>query len=314
MTDTEQGIDPRFDPRFQRGYDPSQHADATAGPAATAVPAATAGVDAEVGPRSGARAAPVPREVPESREPMPVRVPPPSRGPVEREPKARVAAEAAAGAVEPSGLDDPVPEAEPAGDDDDGHATAPNARAWLIAGWAATGGAIALGIWMLWSLNGDYAYFYGGVVDADGERLRILGWSLAPSLVLSGAIGAVIVTGLAAGVAVEAESGTGGGGRFRRPAAWWALPVIAVVGVALIAWAVALAVAGNAASSSMPFSPGAELSDGQREAFEAMVLGQVAQMLIGPTAAAVVGSVVAVVVLEVRRAVRESRVPARLRR
>lgn len=308
MTDTERGIDPRFDPRFQRGYDPSQHADATAGPAATA------GVDAEVGPRSGARAAPVPHEVPESREPAPVRVPPPpSRGPVAREPEARAAAEAAAGGVEPSGPDDPVPVAEPAGDDD-GHATAPNARAWLIAGWAATGGAIALGIWMLWSLNGDYAYFYGGVVDADGERLRILGWSLAPSLVLSGAIGAVIVTGLAAGIAVEAEPGTDGGGRFRRPAAWWVLPVIAVVGVALIAWAVALAVAGNAASSSMSFSPGAELSDGQREAFEAMVLGQVAQMLIGPTAAAVVGAVVAVVVLEVRRAVRESRVPARPRR
>ncbi|MFF2273598.1 hypothetical protein ACFVTX_15080 [Agromyces sp. NPDC058136] len=308
MTDTEQGIDPRYDPRFQRGYDPSQHADATGWTGAAVSPGSAVA-------ERGARAAAVPRETPELREPPPARIPPPpGREPADAAPDAGApAGDGAADPVAMLGLQYPSDEPGPIGaaDGADDAVTAPTARAWLIAGWAATGGAIALGIWMLWSLNGDYAYYYGGVVDPDGERLRILGWALAPSLVLAGAVGAVIVTGLAAGIAVEAGPGTKGDARFRRPPAWWVLPAIAVVGVALIAWAVALAVAGNAASSNMSFSPGAELSDGQREMFEAMVLGQVAQTLIGPAASAVVGAVVAVVVLEVRRAVRQSRVPAR---
>lgn len=298
MTDGEPGMDPRYDPRFQRGYDASRDGDATLPTAAPS--AAASGAGAELRPdvelespdvhaapghrRSGARdpAAEAKAASQASREPR-VEPAPPSH-PAER--------------------DDAHPAPDLAPEPDRSEAAA-LVRSWLIAGWALTVGATAVGAWLLWLVNTDYSY-YSGIADPSTEGLRILGWTLAPALVLAGTVGAVVVTAVAASRhdgPRPAEAGEPSG--FRRPPAWWALPVIAVVAVAFVAWAVALAVEGNAAGAGITFTPGGNATEGQEARLNTMALGQVAQMLIGPAASAAVAALVAVAVIEAGRAARD---------
>lgn len=302
MTDGEPGMDPRYDPRFQRGYDASRDADAAVPAVRPAAAGAGAGaaIDADVrhavesgppdaGAGSGERAAAALAPARDSR-PEPAREPPVDPPP----PRER---------SEPTDADPAsAREPEPARG-----AAAALVRNWLIAGWAVTVGATVLGAWLLWLVNTDYSY-YNGIADPSTENLRVLGWTLAPALVLAGLVGAVIVTAVTAnGHDAPRAAETGETARFRRPPAWWALPAIAVVAVASIAWAVALAVEGNAAGAGITFTPGGNTTEGQEARLNAMALGQVAQMLIGPVASAAVAALVAVAVIEARRAMRSAR-------
>lgn len=285
MTDTDRGMDPRYDPRFQRGYDASREAEApspapappAAGPAdpprPMIEPDSTDSTDANQRAEADAASEPDPRA-----EPV--------RGP---EPRSRPA-------------QDPVPSPRgarpvPAG----------RARSWLIAGWAVTGGAMLLGVSLSWSVNSDFSY-YGGVLDPSAESLRIIGWALAPALLVAGAIGAVVVTGVAANLGDDARTAAEEGRLgFRRPPAWWALPAIAVASIVLIALAVALAAEGSRVGSTLQFGPGGNVADDQQALLDTIALGQLAQTLIGPMASAAVAALVAVVVIEVGRAVRVGR-------
>ncbi|MFF2494018.1 hypothetical protein [Agromyces sp. NPDC058064] len=297
MTDGEPGMDPRYDPRFQRGYDASRDGDATL--PAVAPSAAASGAGAELRPD-------VEREAP-AVQTAPGRPRSDAHDPVvEAEPRAprelRVEPEHP---TRPSDRADAGPDPEPGPDRSEAAALV---RSWLIAGWAVTAGATAIGAWLLWSVNSDYSY-YSGIADPSSEGLRILGWTLAPALVLAGMVGAVVVTAVAADRHDEPPPADADAGptRFRRPVAWWALPAIAVVAVVSIAWAVGLAVEGNAAGSGITFTPSGNATEGQEARLNTMALGQVAQMLIGPIASAAVAALVAVAVLEVRRAGRPGR-------
>ncbi|MFB9643629.1 hypothetical protein [Agromyces lapidis] len=177
-------------------------------------------------------------------------------------------------------------------------------RSLLLAGWAVTGGAMLLGLWLAWSVNSEFSY-YSGIVDQSAENLRVLGWALAPALLMGGAVGAVVVTGVAANLHDGTRSADAAGApRFRRGPAWWALAAIVAAAVVLIAWAVALSAEGNAAGSGLQFTPEGNVSDDQQAKLNTMALGQVAQMLIGPLASAAVAALVALVVIEVGRAAR----------
>ncbi|WP_051138757.1 hypothetical protein [Agromyces italicus] len=296
MTDTDRGIDPRYDPRFQRGYDGSGDGDASA----LAGSAGVAGSGVEAGRVRAGDAEPA--AVRETAAEWIAELPGPDpSSDVDREPAAapKQATESAKAAVpDPN----PVPTTE-AGR----RAAHARVRNWLLAGWAVTGGAMLLGAWLGWRVNSDFSY-YSGVVDQASENLRVLGWTLAPALLVIGAVGAVVVTGVAASlhdavpspVAVEAPG-------FRRAPAWWALPVIAVAAVVLIAWAVARAAEGNAAGSSLSFAVDGNVTDDQQAKMDTMALGQVAQMLIGPFASAAVAALVAIAVIEAGRAGRTAR-------
>ncbi|MFE6964663.1 hypothetical protein ACFVAJ_06105 [Agromyces sp. NPDC057679] len=309
MTDTERGMDPRYDPRFQRGYDASRDGEATAPAGApTAVGArgdaerGAAGRDA-AGPDAGGEPEP-PSSLDAARDrPAYITAPPPEH-PADPDPSTHSDPDPAA---DPRRAQGPMAGPRRPGERDpesDRRAAVARVHSWLIAGWAVTGGALLLGTWLAWSVNSDFSY-YGGVVDQASENLRVLGWALAPSLLLTGAIGAVVVTGVAANLHDDARpAGSEEGPRFRRAPAWWALLAIVVAAVVLIAWAVALAAEGNRVGSSLQFSPDGNVSDDQQALLDTMALGQVAQMLIPALASAAIAALVAVAVIEVWRAAR----------
>ena len=312
MTDSRERIDPRYDPRFQRGYvggeaDAPPHADS---PTPSSPVVAPVPVTRE------------PRERVESRpirsQPEPVPAGEPAREPArESAPDPVPARDAAAqgvlvpvaAEVAPTLAPDPDPDPDsgpgPQADPLDAFDAAALVRGWLIAGWAVTVGAVALGAWMSWTVNSDSGLYFGRI-DPSAEILRTLGWSLSPALLMAGVFGAVVVTGLAALLQDAArrrdsEPRADAGG-FRRTPAWWALVAIAAGGLVLIAWSVNLTTEGNAASSQFIYSDdGGTVSDAQQATFTKMALGQFAQTMIGPLAFAVIAAFVAVVVVEVQR-------------
>ena len=182
-------------------------------------------------------------------------------------------------------------------------------RSWLIAGWAVTVGAVALGAWMSWTVNSDSG-LYSGRIDPSTEILRTLGWSLSPALLMAGAFGAVVVTGLAALL----EDWRVGASPNRRT-----LPADSVArrrggvcsrfvagGLALIVWSVGLTTEGNAASMQLVWSGDGTLSDGQQAKFTSVALGQFAQTTIGPLAFAVIAAFVAIVWSRCRGSARDA--------
>ena len=158
-------IDPRFDPRFQRGYAPEIH-----------------GASSDIS--DVRRVVPVP--------------PLPREGAAEPVVDATAVAEDSAPAraddtadTAPSG---PVAtaDAELATFLDDSGAVAP-ARfdAWFGAGWAITVLATVVGASLWWaSIMGET---YSGTVSASERWLQVVGWTLAPSLVEAGLLGIVVM-------------------------------------------------------------------------------------------------------------------------
>jgi hypothetical protein len=158
-------IDPRFDPRFQRGYAPETHGES---------------------------------DISEVRRVVPVPALP-------RESAAEPAVDATAAAAEdsaPARADDtadtapsrPVAtaDAELATFLDDSGAVAP-ARfdAWFGAGWAIAVLATVVGASLWWaSIMGET---YSGPVSASERWLQVVGWALAPSLVEAGLLGIVVM-------------------------------------------------------------------------------------------------------------------------
>lgn len=317
MTGAREGIDPRYDPRFQRGYD-GHGADASNASRTAAVePGGVAAVEPPVrqdpGPISvaqSARAADVRTEHP---------VGPPSgadRG-QDRGPDAEIADASAEEADDDVDLDvdldhDHDPDLGIDFEAAPGPAPADigwRAGTWFIAGWLVTGVLALVGLWILWTANSDIRTYYGGPTTAGesdfAETFRALAWSLAPSLLLASSAGAVVVTAFAAGLP------TNGADRaeraFARRPAWWALVVIASICVIAVPILLGAISEGLMASSSLMFD-GSEPDERTLAQFETMARGQVAQALLAPIGVMFVASIVGLVVLEARRALRRTEV------
>ncbi|KRC61832.1 hypothetical protein ASE14_13600 [Agromyces sp. Root81] len=167
MSDGATGLDPRFDPRFQRGY-PGQGASET---------------DA-----SSARPAPVPASTPatESRRvpdpPMPIAVTPPVVD--DRTP---------AGTDATDGVDELIRAFQPL--DPAGEPEAEETlRPWVIAAWFTLAAFVVIGASLIWTVNNDASFYTG---TGRGNPLRDLGWTVGPALVRVGTLGVVVLlTGL----------------------------------------------------------------------------------------------------------------------
>jgi len=282
-------MDPRFDPRFQRGYsgDGAIPTDAAATPlpqAATPLPAA---------PR-----------VPD----------PPTAAPDAIAPTQRIAAMPSRPAA------DVVPGAgelvAPLGDhgavlEDDATTGEPTTRTWLIAGWVVTAAAFGLGLWWSWSVHSDIGLYTGGMTSGD-QVFRELGWALSPALLTGGAIGAVVVTGAAVMLqpsrepksSEQAEAAAAGGHarRRRRSAAWWAMLAILAASVLMSVWLANRMIEGAAVSSGLVLDANGDAVIDQSAQLTAMAFGQFAQSVLGPMATAAIVAFVALVVIEARRA------------
>jgi hypothetical protein len=282
------GVDPRFDPRFQRGY---------TGVEADAVTSSSypprLGLGAEVPPATDDAAA---RLLEAMKRTMPPRPAPPPTA-----------------AATPSGGDDamstvgdvdvlvPEPQSEP----EEGNRPE---RPWFIAGWVFSAALLALGSWWVWAVNSNPAY-YTGVATAD-MAFHQLGWSVSPTLMQAGAIGLVLTTSFAAArqlqraarsrrtaaTATATDAGTdptAPGSAFWRTPGVIGLIVIVVVAVVVVIWLVGRAIDG----SSFGYGPAPSGDEVTR-----MALAQVAFAAIGPLAFAALGSVLGIILLGAREA------------
>lgn len=171
-------IDPRFDPRFQRGYVP----DAAA---ARRAPEPTE----QKAPAAGAAAPPIVASPP---PPAPPRVAPASTasGHVDPEGSPNAVASVLHGRAPAESVQ--VPEDEPAlaalfgpsiGEESRGVAP------WFIAGWGVAVVAAVVGAAVWWSsvLNQNF----NGPVNGSDRWFQALGWMVAPSLIEAGLLGVV---------------------------------------------------------------------------------------------------------------------------
>lgn len=304
MTDSKARMDPRYDPRFQRGYvgseaDGTPHADA---------PPPTSPVVAPV---------PVTRVPREQVESHPVRVEP-EQPPVPEpqvvagriatnvaaptDPGLRTAEPADAGAVDAAGDAGDAGATRDAGDvavADGGPAdpeSAVLARAWLIGGWLFSGAILAGGIWWAWTAAIDPRY-YTGFGSADSDAFMYLQWSVPPSMVMIGALGAVVVTTIA-GMHQLATSAPRGADRavsaFPRVPAAYALVGIAIAGLIATFWLGGLIASGQEVMWT---------ETGPREdQLTTVALSRVGEVGVGPIAAAAFAAVIGLVLLGVRSA------------
>ncbi|AWB94453.1 hypothetical protein DCE93_01175 [Agromyces badenianii] len=150
------GIDPRFDPRFQRGY--SGH-----------------GVsETDAAPARSVASPPTPAQVPALH-----RVPdPPMPAPVTQETAEEVegSVEQLVRVFEPV---EPEPEPDPA---------AGVLRPWLIVAWSLLGAFVVIGLSMIWTVSSDPSNYTG---MGSNTVLREITWMSAPALVRVGFLGAV---------------------------------------------------------------------------------------------------------------------------
>ena len=173
MTETRppQGIDPRFDPRFQRGYD--GEVDAPVAPFADERPAADAA--ASVAERStdvGQRAVAPVADAPAAAEPVRRSAPATAPGP------------RAAASTEPDEADDLFPPEFAEADDEPSPADP-----WFLAAWGVAVIAIVVGGAFWWAgLMADNPF--SGVNQSD-RWLQYVGWVVAPSLIQGGLLGLV---------------------------------------------------------------------------------------------------------------------------
>lgn len=274
------GFDPRFDPRYQRGYAgdiaDERAADVeTAGATDTATPT----------------------------RPSVVRVPDPPTGAPEAVEAARI---------------ETMPHAEPVAADDadallaplsnsgelfaESAATGePAARTWLIAGWTLNIVVFGIGLWWSWSVHSDVSYYTGGTAPTD-QAFRELGWSLSPALLTGGAVGAVVVTAVAATLSRGTPPDGAGHARRRRGAAWWALIGIVAASVVTTVWLASRMVEGSAASSGLMYDGNGNAQIDEMAQLAAMAFGQFAQSAIGASAMTAIVAGVAVIAIEARRA------------
>ena len=180
------GIDPRFDPRFQRGYthDPAETSfpaddratDAAALPpredaAATASPAASAPTAPVAPAPAAASAAPAPAPAPAAA---------PSNAPPGSGPDAVVAAEEA--------------RADPDDSPDDDLVDQPfSPTRWLWIALAACAAFVVVGSVAFWVQASDPSNYIGGVRAGLDESVRLVVNALAPALVEAGLVGIVAV-------------------------------------------------------------------------------------------------------------------------
>ncbi|KQZ11165.1 hypothetical protein ASD23_03465 [Agromyces sp. Root1464] len=279
--DPASGLDPRFDPRYQRGYS-GRETDAV--PVAPAEKPIADPRDPVPVPVTAAETVAAPVPVPEPAAPAPT-----------------------AGATSDP---DPLPVSVETREDSDVFAPEPGAsgpsvRAWLIAGWAVTAAVFAAGALLSWIVSSDIGYSTGSFSNED-QWLRELGWTLAPSLLTAGAMGVVVVTAVAALMPTRGDDAAteGGGPRFGRGAAWWALVGIAAVAVIGVVWAIGRVFEGSNANGSLMLDGNGNPADvaDQAEVFARIELGQFAQSLVGSLALAAIAAFVALVAVEVRRA------------
>lgn len=171
-------IDPRFDPRFQRGYVPDASAPPEAGsdavrpaptvPTVPAVPTAPSPAPADAAPAPAIPDAPLPA-TPE---------------PIRSEPIAEVVRDRPAATPETDrepvfgALVDP---------DDDASSITP----WFMAGWGVSVIAAVVGV-ALWWAGVATESFYGPTNESE-RWLQVIGWSVAPALIEVGLIGVVVM-------------------------------------------------------------------------------------------------------------------------
>ncbi|MFD4422453.1 hypothetical protein ACFWN7_13265 [Agromyces sp. NPDC058484] len=280
-------IDPRFDPRFQRGYVPD-----AAAPAARSI-----GAQPDLAP-------------------PPAQTPPPDRtesmtdvaAPHEEHGDAVELVRRALAAPGPDEPVEPVAErevVEPASSQErEESSSAPEAvesaeaaaaaavsqvRLWFVAGWMVTAGVFVAGLWWAWAVFSDPAAYVGG-----GDMvLRQLGWTIAPALMQAGAIGIAVVTTLAGATQIASARLDASAARFPRLPAVYALAGSAVVSILAIAWLTARSTEGASVTfASVP----------SEEQVAAMALVQVASIATGPFALLAVGSIVGIVMLGARGA------------
>ncbi|MCD2443568.1 hypothetical protein LQ757_14915 [Agromyces sp. SYSU K20354] len=303
MTDSKARIDPRYDPRFQRGYVGSE---------------ADAPPHADSPPPGSPVVAPVPvtREPREQVESRPARLEPevsPVREPRVADrgtPRARVPHAPAPGA----GASDGKAPAEPATDastdpstadpfaaafsgvEPDDPESAVRARAWLIAGWLFSGAILAGGLWWSWSAAIDPRY-YNGFGGANSNAFMFLQWSVPPAMVMIGAIGIVVVTTVAGLHQLAASADRDAGGRasaFPRVPAAYGLIAIAIVGAIATFWLGGLIADGQGVMWTE--------SGPRADQLTTVALGRVGEVGIGPIAAAAFASVIGLVLLGVQSA------------
>lgn len=156
------GIDPRFDPRFQRGYTGHEVSEAS---------------------RADAASAPLPAvaRVPEPPESVRSRMAP-SRDPA-ADPAIEISARAAGVDDDPETFSGWIAEAEPASE--------AGADAPFRAAWAVSAAAVAIGAALFWAGISSFDYF-GPSNEAD-RVLQTVSWSVAPSLIEVGCLGVVVM-------------------------------------------------------------------------------------------------------------------------
>jgi hypothetical protein len=164
-------IDPRFDPRFQRGYAPDS-AEVTDSGASADGPDRMAGGDAA----EGVTAAPP--------SPAPARADSPN--PVEPTPPE------AARPLDPVAADVPVPEGGDSSQPEDEGGVA-SATRWLWVALASCAAFTAIGALLYWNLANDQQRFMGAIGTPPEEAFRLFATVLSPALVQAGVVGMVIV-------------------------------------------------------------------------------------------------------------------------
>lgn len=170
--DATTGIDPRFDPRFQRGYVPSPESGRAA---AEAPPTMVPPPQAPAAPPLGS----VPLVAARSAEPVehPHVATPSTNSEIRSADAAEPAVSGETGAFENS---------------DAGSEPHTIARRWIVAAWAVAIGALAIGFWLFWSVAGDRGIYYGNSASYD-PVLQQAAWTIAPPLMQAGGIGVVVL-------------------------------------------------------------------------------------------------------------------------
>lgn len=215
MTDSKERLDPRYDPRYQRGYVGGEadvpfpaipHPESTPQPEFVPPPQVPPAAHAVVVLRD----ADSPRPLPEGRARA---VPAPSPAAEADGPAATSAPATIADDADRSGADrasDERTDADETDADRAGAAAAARARSAAVAPadggiaswpanvwlWIAFGACLAfvvVGSWAIWSQVSDPRNYLGSVSVGVDESLRLLVSYLAPALVQAGVVGAVVV-------------------------------------------------------------------------------------------------------------------------
>ncbi|MDQ0894403.1 hypothetical protein [Agromyces ramosus] len=282
------GVDPRFDPRFQRGYTGADEANTPVGPPSP-YPPRVPGAE-QTRPAAGDATARLLEAMQRTAPPRPI-VPPASAAPPGADDDTSATALADLRRLAP----EPQPQPEPASGSGDQHA-----RPWFIAGWVLSAALLAIGTWWAWAANSDPTYYMGvGGIDM---AFRQLGWSLGAPLLQAGALGVVLVTSFAAARQLD-QSGalrrTAGDNPIARGPEFWRTPgVVALVAIVAVLAVVVIWLVRQVTEGSV-FGFGPEPSD---EEITRMALSQFASTAIGPLAFAAFGAVFGIILLGARHA------------